>query len=253
MDAIAIKNLTKYFFRQKGLFKRQKFPAVNKANLTVQEGEIFGLLGPNGAGKTTLIKILTLLLLPSEGEVTINGFSLKEEEKIKQGIGLIYPGERSFYPRLTARQNLDFFAALQNLPSGFAKKRITELLEIVDLQDMADIWFREYSSGMKQRLSIARGLLNDPKIIFMDEPTKSLDPREAHRFRKFIKNFLVKEQKKTVFLATHQLDEAEELCDRIAIIDLGEIKLCGRTDELTVSCGKKLYDVFLEAIGEVER
>ncbi len=250
MHAITIKNLTKYFFHQKGFFNRQKFLAVNKVNLIVDEGEIFGLLGPNGAGKTTLIKMLTLLLSPSEGEATINGFNLKDEEQIRRSIGLIYPGERSFYPRLTARQNLDFFAALHNLPFNLARKRIDELLELVGLKDKADIWFEEYSSGMKQRLAIARGLLNDPKIIFMDEPTKGLDPLEAHRFRKFIKDFLVKDQKKTVFLATHQLDEAKELCNRLAIIHLGEIRLCGKIEDLIGSKGNTLYNVFLEAIGE---
>lgn len=216
----------------------------------VQEGEVFGLLGPNGAGKTTLIKMLTLLLSPSEGEAEINGFNLKAEGQIKRSIGLIYPGERSFYPRLTARQNLGFFAALHNLSFKLARKKIDELLELVGLKNMADIWFEEYSSGMKQRLAIARGLLNDPKIIFMDEPTKGLDPLEAHRFRKFIKDFLVKKQKKTVFIATHQLDEAQELCTSIAIMHLGEIKLCAKLEDLTGTNGNTLYDVFLEAIGE---
>lgn len=250
MHAIATKNLTKYFFHQKGFFSRQKFFAVKRVNLLIEEGEVFGLLGPNGAGKTTLIKMLTLLLAPSEGEAEINGFNLKDEVRVRQSIGLIYPGERSFYPRLTARQNLDFFAALHNISFKPARKKIDELLELVDLKNISDIWFEEYSSGMKQRLAIARGLLNDPKIIFMDEPTKGLDPLEAHRFRKFIQDFLVKKQKRTVFIATHQLDEAQELCTRIAIIHLGEIKLCAKLEDLITANGDTLYDVFLKAIGE---
>lgn len=250
MYAITTKNLTKYFFHRKGIFRKHKFLAVNSVNLAVSKGEVFGLLGPNGAGKTTLIKMLTTLLLPSEGEVIINGFNLDETEKIKKCIGLIYSSERSFYPRLTARQNLDFFAALHNIPLNLARKRIDELLELIGLKDNADVWFEEYSSGMKQRLAIARGLLNNPEIIFMDEPTKGLDPLEAHRFRKFIKDFLVKEQKKTIFLATHQLDEAEEICDWIAIIHLGEIRLCGSVEEIIGSEMRTLYDLFLEAVGE---
>lgn len=128
-----------------------------------------------------------------------------------------------------------------------ARKRVEELLEMVDLKDNADVWFEEYSSGMKQRLAIARGLLNNPEIIFMDEPTKGLDPLEAHKFRKFIRESLVKDKKKTVFLATHQLDEVEEICDRIAIMHLGEIRLCESIKGLTAS-NKSLYALFHETI-----
>lgn len=247
MYAITTKNLTKCFFQRKNFFQKQEIVAVNRVNLSVYKAEVFGLLGPNGAGKTTLIKMLTTLLLPNHGEATINGFNLNEEEKIKKSIGLIYPGERSFYPRLTARQNLKFFAALHDIPIYLARKRVDDLLEMVGLKDSADVWFEEYSSGMKQRLAIARGLLNNPQIIFMDEPTKGLDPLEAHKFRKFIKEILVRDKKKTVFLATHQLDEVEEICNRIAIMHLGEIKFYGNVEELRAT-NKTLYDLFYEVI-----
>ena|SRR3989338_663507 len=251
MHAIITKNLTKYFFHRRGLFKKQKITAVNRINLTVEKGEIFGLLGPNGAGKTTLIKMLTTILTPSDGNITVNGFDLrKEEEKIKCSISLIYPGERSFYPRLTGKQNLAFFSGLYGIPSHLAKSKISELLEMVGLKDKADVWFEEYSSGMAQRLAVARGLLNNPDIIFMDEPTKSLDPLEAQKFRIFIKEFVIREQKKTVFLATHQLNEAEEVCSRIAILHLGEIRFCGSVGEVIGPEKKTLYDLFLEAVGQ---
>ena len=242
--------MTKYFFHQKGIFARQKITAVDNVSLLVRKGEVFGLLGPNGAGKTTLIKMLTTLLPPSNGEMTVNGFNLGREEKIKESINLIYPGERSFYQRLTAQQNLEFFAALYGMPFPSARRKAGELLAMTGLEDSADVRFEEYSSGMKQRLAIARSLLNDPAVIFMDEPTKGLDPLEAHRFRKFIKEFLVGNKRKTVFLATHQLDEANEMCDSIAIMHLGQIKLCGSKEEITASGHKALYETFLGVIGE---
>lgn len=238
MQAIVTKNLSKVFFQRKGLFRKQKIFAVNSVNLTVESGEVFGLLGPNGAGKTTLIKMLVGLLTPSSGEAVINGGN----------INLIYATERSFYSRLTARQNLEFFAALNNLTFSRSKNRINELLEFFGLQDKANVWFEEYSSGMKQRLAIARGLLNDPEIIFMDEPTKGLDPMEAHKLREFIRGPLVRDKKKTVFLATHQLDEAKELCDNIAIMHLGQIRLCGNTQGLTDSKNRTLYELFCDAV-----
>ena len=248
MYAITAENLTKYFFHQKGIFNRRMITAVNKVSLLVRKGEIFGLLGPNGAGKTTLIKMLTTLLPPSSGEMTVNGFNLDREEKIRESIGLIYPGERSFYQRLTAQQNLEFFAALHGMSFPSAKRKACELLEMVGLKDNADVRFEEYSSGMKQKLAIARSLLNDPDVIFMDEPTKGLDPLEAQKFRKFIKEFLVGEKKKTVFLATHQLDEANEVCDSIAIMCSGEIKLRGSLEDITASGRNTLYQVFLGVI-----
>ena len=250
MYAITARNLTKYFFHQKGIFSRQKITAVNNVNLLVRKGEVFGLLGPNGAGKTTLIKMLTTLLPPSNGEMTVNGFNLGREEKIRESIGLIYPGERSFYPRLTAQQNLEFFAALYGISFSSAKRKADELLEMAGLKDNADVRFEEYSSGMKQRLAIARSLLNNPAIILMDEPTKGLDPLEARKFRKFIKEFLVGEKRKTVFLATHQLDEVNEICDYLAIMHLDQIKRCGSMEEITASGRKALYEIFLGVIEE---
>ena len=239
--AIETVNLTKYFtptpglgrllahpFRKKGIVK-----AVEEVNIQVKRGEIFGLLGPNGAGKTTLLKLLSTLILPTRGEAYVNGYNvLKDEAGVKESIGLVTGEERCFYWRLTGRQNLEFFAILYNLSSTQIKKRMGEVAELLEIEGMLNISFKEYSTGMKQRLSLARSLLPNPQILFMDEPTKSLDPTAAKNLRTFIREKLISQQKKTVFLTTHQMNEAQELCDRIAIIDKGQIKACGTLTEL---------------------
>ena len=231
-------NLTKKFVHVKGFtelllhpFRKREVIAFKDVSIKVKEGEIFGILGPNGAGKTTLIKVLCTLILPTSGKAFVDGHDIvKEEKEVKASIGLITGEERSFYWRLTGRQNLKFFAYLYNLSPSEAQKRIDEVLEFVGLKEKADDKFYSYSAGMKQRLAIARGLLNDPKILFMDEPTKNLDPIAAQNLRDFIKK-IVKEQGKTVFLSTHNLTEAEQLCDRIAFINK-QIKAYGTISEL---------------------
>jgi len=216
-------------------------------NLQVREGEVFGLLGPNGAGKTTLIKILCTLIFPSAGTARVNGYDvLKESKKVRESIGYVTTDERSFYWRLTGRQNLEFFANLHNYYSSRARERVFELLEIVNLENRADDPFLSYSAGMKQRLAIARGLINDPRVLFMDEPTRSLDPKAAQSARDFISSYIIREQEKTIFLSTHNLSEAEQLCNRIAILDEGKIKIAGSPQELKSGLGNDstLSDVF---------
>ena len=200
--------------------------ALNGINLTVKEGELFILIGSNGAGKTTLIKILSGLILPTAGVVTVNGYDIiRNEIDVKRCIGLATGEEHSFYWRLTGRQNLEFFAAMHDLKRKEIKKRVDYLLELLDISD-PNRRFQEYSVGLKQRFSIARSLLNDPKIIIMDEPTKSLDPLSAESLRSFIKKELVENRKKTVIFCTHNLPEAVALGGRIAIMDSGKIKAC---------------------------
>jgi ABC-2 type transport system ATP-binding protein len=254
--AIQSFNLTKKFPKTKRYrdllfhpFKQEKITVLKNINLQVKKGELFGLLGPNGAGKTTLIKILCTLILPNEGKVYINGLDVtKNPKKVRKLIGYVVADERSFYWRLTGRQNLAFFATLQNFNSIQRESRIQEVLRIVRLEDKADEMFMKYSTGMKQKLAIARGILTNPKILFMDEPTRSLDPLAAQELRSFIKEKIVKEQGKTVFLATHNLQEAEELCDRIAIIDQGEIKACGTREEIEKVLGvRQRYVVKLDS------
>ena len=245
--AIETFDITKRFIQTKGFgellvhpFRKKELIALEKVSIKVKEGELFGILGPNGAGKTTLIKVLCTLILPDEGTAYVNGYDIVEDgEKVKASIGLVSSEERSFYWRLTGRKNLEFFASLYNFSNSEAKSRIDEVLRIVGLEDRADDRFDNYSTGMKHRMAIARGLLNDPDILFMDEPTRSLDPYAAQKLRDFIKEDLVREQRKTVFLSTHNLEEAEKLCDQIAIIDKAMIKACGTLSELRNIVGEQ--------------
>jgi ABC-2 type transport system ATP-binding protein len=207
--------------------------AVDSVTLQIRQGELFGLLGPNGAGKTTLIKLLCNLILPSEGRALVCGRDVvREAEAVKPLIGLVDCQERSFYWRLTGRQNLRFFAALHDLHGATADGRIGELLDLVGLSEHANRYFMDYSTGMRQRLAVARGLLSMPRVLFMDEPTRSLDPVRAHELRVFIRETLVEELGCTVLLVTHDLEEAETLCDRVAIMDEGQIIACGSPAEI---------------------
>jgi ABC-2 type transport system ATP-binding protein len=201
--------------------------------LEVRPGEIFGLLGPNGAGKTTFIKLLCTLLLPSTGEAYVHGYHVVHAAyKVKQLLGLVTSEERSFFWRLTGRQNLRFFAALYQLSPQQTDKRITELLELLDLQEVADFRFNEYSTGMKQKLAIARGLLHQPRILFMDEPTKGLDPISAQTLLALIRQRVAGFLGSTIILTTHILRDVEQLCDRMAIMHKGKIIACGSVAEL---------------------
>ena len=218
------------FWNRKGT----RFRAVDGVSLSVSRGEIFGLLGPNGAGKTTLIKILCTLLIPSRGRATINGMDLwRDAARIRASVGLVNGDERSFYWRLSGRENLEFFAALYNLGRQPARRRIAELLDLVGLTSDADRSFQNYSAGMKQRLAIARSLLNDPEVLFLDEPTKNLDPLAMAKLHAFLQDELVARLHKTIWLTTQRLDEAERLCNRIAFMRRGKILAVGTFAELS--------------------
>jgi len=236
--AIITSELTKRFARTSGYrdllpFRKNKWvTAVEKVNLEIQPGELFGLLGPNGAGKTTLIKLLCCLVLPTSGKASVFGNDVqKKEQAVKKLVGLVNAEERSFYWRLSGRENLHFYAALYQLPRQHAGQRINELLKVMDLEKDADRRFQNYSTGMKQKMAIIRGLLSEPKVLFVDEPTRSLDPVSAQSVRSFIKQKVINE-KKTVVLATHNLAEAEQLCDRLAIMDHGRVIALGSVKEL---------------------
>jgi ABC-2 type transport system ATP-binding protein len=206
--------------------------ALRGVDLSVAEGEILGLLGPNGAGKTTLLKIFSCLILPNEGQALMAGIDTSHENQVKPLIGLVHADERSFYWRLTARENLRFFARLYNLPSRRIDSRIDELLKRVEMFEAADRPFSGYSSGMKQRIGIARALLHDPQILLMDEPTRSLDPAASLDLRAFILEKLKRRDGKTILLATHNLPEAEAVSDRIAILVKGRIRKMGTVAEI---------------------
>ncbi|MFQ5946705.1 MAG: ABC transporter ATP-binding protein [Anaerolineae bacterium] len=206
--------------------------ALRELDLTVGTGEILGLLGTNGAGKTTLLKILATLILPTAGRVTVEGCDVaREADRVKAMIGLGTSEERSFYWRLTGRQNLEFFAAFQGLSPHGARDRIEQLRAELGLEAL-DRRFGVYSTGMRHRLAIARALLRQPQILLLDEPTRSLDPLAAGVLRRLIRDTLVAEMGCTVVLATHNLGEAEELCDRIAVLHEGRLVGCGTIGEL---------------------
>jgi len=248
-NSIAIKTigLTKEFVRNKRV--------IDDVNLNIKKGELFCLIGSNGAGKTTLIKILCNLILPTKGDIFINGCNvLHEPEKVRSFIGLVTGDERSFYWRLTGRQNMEFFAALYNLSSEVKDVRIKELFKVLDIKE-PDKVFQEYSSGIKQKLSIARALLNDPAVLFMDELTKNLDPTSANDLRSFIKEKLIGNHNKTVVFSTHHLQEVEYLADRIAFMVKGRIVATGTIEELRGIIGRRdatieqIYNYFIDKKG----
>ena len=246
--AIEVQGLTKRFPKLKRYremlfhpFKREVITALRGVDLQVGKSELFGLLGPNGAGKTTLIKILCTLMLPNEGTASVNGYDIFQHGKrIRRTIGYVVNEERSFYWRLTGRQNLDFFATLNNLALAQAKKRISQVLEITGLVQEADKMFKDYSTGMRQRLAIARGLLGEPEILFMDEPTRSLDPVVAKQLRDFVLQEIIQRQGRTVFFSTHNLAEAQ-ICQRIAILHQGKIRICGTVQHIRGLTPQKRY------------
>jgi ABC-2 type transport system ATP-binding protein len=249
--AIEVQNLKKKFIKEKGFIelflhpiRKEIITALDGVSLKVKKGEICGLLGPNGAGKTTLIKILSTLILPDSGKAYINGYDVeKDETYVKNTIGLIHHNERSFFWRLTGKQNLEFFAALYGIKRNNIKEEINRVLAIVNLKDKAHIRFDSYSTGMRRKMSIARGLLINPDILFVDEPSNGLDPLSAIKIRKFLKQELVNKRKKTVLIATHDLKEAQSICDEIVILHKGKVKTQGTLKNLQKKIGTESIDI----------
>lgn len=218
--------------------EKEEIVAADHLNISIKKGELFGLVGPNGAGKTTTIKMLCTLLLPTSGTASVGGHDiLKEPEDVRKKINVVLGGERAFYWRLTGRENLWAFSQFYNLPRRKANSRIGEVLKLVELSDRADDRVEQYSKGMKQRLHIARALLNDPEILFLDEPTLGLDPDGARKVRSYIKD-LIEEKHVTVLLTTHYMYEAEEMCSRVAIINKGKIIALDTPHELKKLVGE---------------
>ncbi|HET7376608.1 MAG TPA: ABC transporter ATP-binding protein [Anaerolineae bacterium] len=224
MNAIEVKNLRRTFKANIGVIRRtvKEVVAVEDISFEVQPGELFGLLGPNGAGKTTTVKMLTTLLIPTGGSAKVLGYDVVEQaDKLRSRIGFIFGGERGLYWRLSAIDNLRYFAALYQLDAETTKQRIPYLLELVGLADRAKEKVEGYSRGMKQRLHIARTLLHDPEMLFLDEPSIGLDPVAAREMRQTIID--LQAQKKTILLTTHYMFEADALCQRIGVINHGKI------------------------------
>ena len=225
MDAvIEVRDLKRIYRTKIGVLRRKvkEVLAVDGIDFSVSQGELFGLLGPNGAGKTTTIKMLTTLLTPTAGQARVLGYDVVQEaSQIRPRIGFIFGGERGLYWRLSGYDNLVYFANLYHIPPDVRKRRISYLLELVGLEGREDEKVQGYSRGMKQRLHIARVLLHDPQVLFLDEPTMGLDPVGARELREAIRNLQTKE--KTILLTTHYMFEADAMCQRIAVIDHGKI------------------------------
>jgi ABC-2 type transport system ATP-binding protein len=248
MSALIVKELTKKF---------GEFTAVDSVSFSIETGELFGLLGPNGAGKTTIINMLTTLIIPTAGDAEIAGYDLRRDPaRIRNNIGIIFQ-DPSLDIGLTGRENLEFHAMMYSIGSDERKKRIREVLDVVGLADKADILVENYSGGMKRRLEIARGLIHYPKVLFLDEPTLGLDAQTRRSIWEHIRK-LNRDYGTSVVLTTHYMEEADYLCDRIAIIDHGKIialdtpsglksRLRGDCVSLEIE-GKA--DIFSAALGE---
>ena len=217
-------------------------PVLQQVSAEVYEGEFFGLLGPNGAGKTTLFKILATLILPDAGTATIAGFDIiQNAPQVRRVLAPVIADERSLYWRLSARENLELYGVLQGLDRPAARDRADELLRVVGLDDTGIKIVASFSSGMKQRLLIARALVGAPRVLLLDEPTRSLDPISARQFRAFLREEIAGRQRCTVLLATHNTEEALELCDRVAILDHGRMLATGSAARLARENGDERY------------
>ncbi|MCK4731686.1 MAG: ATP-binding cassette domain-containing protein [Methanophagales archaeon] len=234
---------TEYAIETEALSKKfGDFTAVSNVNLNIEKGEIFGLLGPNGAGKTTTIKMLATLLKPSSGFAEVwNCNILKEQDAVRRSIGIVFQ-DPSVDTELTGRENLDFHARMYGLNKEERERRINEVLDLVELNDRANVFVKFYSGGMQRRLEIARGLMHYPKVLFLDEPTLGLDAQTRHSIWDHIK-ILNKAQEVTVVLTTHYMEEADYLCDRVAIIDHGKIIALDIPNNLKNTIGKDIISL----------
>lgn len=244
MSIISVKNLTK---------KWGDLVAVDDISFEVQEGEIFAFLGPNGAGKTTTIKMLTTLLDPTSGAISLNGFDvIKDPRNTRKSFGIVFQ-DPSLDTELTAYENMEFHAVLYDVPRSVYEARIKELLDLVELTDRKDDLVKNFSGGMKRRLEIARGLLHHPRVLFLDEPTLGLDPQTRNHIWGYIKNLNEKEGI-TVFFTTHYMEEADRAAHRVAIIDHGKIVKEGTPESFKKETGTEtLEDAFLALTGGTMR
>jgi ABC-2 type transport system ATP-binding protein len=240
-DVVQVEGLAKRFPVRRGLkaallhpFDTSKALVVSDVSFSVRAGEFFGLLGPNGAGKTTLLKMLSTLILPDEGSATIDGFDVvRDAGTVRTLVSPCLAMERSLYYRLTARQNLEVYADLQDVARAEREARIDEVLAAVTLADTGEKLVGQFSSGMLQRLLIARALLTRPRLLLLDEPTRSLDPISAREFRTFLRDELARQRGCAVILATHNAEEAFELCDKVGVLNKGRLLASGVASELS--------------------
>jgi ABC-2 type transport system ATP-binding protein len=241
---ISVKNLVK---------KYNEIVAVDDISFEVAPGKIFAFLGPNGAGKSTTIKMLTTLTEPTGGEILVNGFNPKQDRNnVRKSFGIVFQ-DPSLDDDLTAYENMQLHAAFYNLPKKVSDLKIRELLTFVELWERRAHFVKTFSGGMKRRLEVARGLLHNPKILFLDEPTLGLDPQTRNHIWDYIRN-INKTENMTVFFTTHYMEEAEQIADEVAIIDHGKIVARGTSNELKESTKtKSLEEAFLSLTGHVIR
>lgn len=233
--AILTENLTRTYRRKRrrGWFRKtpddspKEFVALDQVNLEVRPGELFGLLGPNGAGKTTLIKILTTLLAPTSGKAWVDGLDVEMQARdLRPRINMVSGGESSGYGILTVRENIWLFARIYGVPNHLIRERTDRMLQVVGLTDKAGSRVSHLSTGQRQKMNFCRGFITDPKILFLDEPTLGLDVTAARNIRQFIRQWMKEGTQRTILLTTHYMAEADELCDRLAIVDRGKILAC---------------------------
>jgi ABC-2 type transport system ATP-binding protein len=243
MFAIRTERLTRTYTRK----KKEPFTALAGVDLEVRPGELFGLLGPNGAGKTTLIKILTTLLAPTSGRAWVNGTDVVAEPgKVRPIINMVSGGETSGYGILTVRENIWLFARIYGVPNHEIRSRTEEMLEVVGLKDKADSRVSHLSTGQRQKMNFCRGFVTDPTVLFLDEPTLGLDVNAARAIRQYVKKWVAEKPGRTLLLTTHYMAEADELCDRLAIIDAGKVLACDTPARLKRRVQEyPLYDIAL--------
>ena len=244
-EMIQVKGLTKIFKDR----KRGKVVAVNNLEFNCEKGQIFGLLGPNGAGKTTTLRILATIMLPTEGKALVNGYDVvKQANKVRKQIGFL-SSETGLYDRLTPRETVRFFGRINKMKDKIIEKRMAEIFHKLDMEDFQDVRVHKLSTGMKQKLSIARCIIHDPPILILDEPTVGLDIITAHIVTEYVKSF--REQGKCIIYSTHIMQEAEKLCDTIGIIHQGNLITQGTLEELkNHSSSNDLEEIFFKLIAD---
>ena len=252
MDCIVLDSVSKIFRHRPALFnwfgkeRRGETLALDQVSLSVEQGKVLALLGPNGSGKTTLLKLVSTMLLPDRGHVQVEGADTRSAgDRVRRQIGFAVANERSFFPRLSARENLDFFAALEEVSRRQRAAQIKNLLEQTGLSDAADMLVMKFSSGMYQRLGIARALLKHPSVILLDEPTRSLDPAAAAHFWRLVRE--LPKQKATVLMATHNFQEAAAAGDSVAILHKGKLVAHKASRGISV---EELRSSYFQAVGQ---
>ncbi|SKA96056.1 sodium transport system ATP-binding protein [Caloramator quimbayensis] len=237
---IEVKGLCKYFKNVK---------AVDNINFTVSEGEIVGLLGENGAGKTTTLRMIATMLKPTSGTALINGYDLlKEPDKVRSNIGILFGGEAGLYDRLTARENIKYFADLNNMNENESRENIDRLVKMLDMEEYVDRRVGKFSRGMKQKVAIARSIVHNPKVMLFDEPTLGLDVTSS----KIVQDFILscKNENKAIVFSSHSMQEVEKLCDRIVIIHKGKIIEDMRVDDFKGKYGEDFEKAFVGLVGD---